>query len=1173
MFQSFYFHRPWSRKARVASIPVLLFCLAFLVLGGRLNGQVQTGINGTVVDSSGAVIPGATVTVRDAATGVVKQGTTTSTAGTFVVIGLIPGHYSVTVGATGFKTSVKTNVTVEISKVSAVTFKMVPGATSQTVHVAGNEISLNTTAPEIGATLEPELIATIPVEVNGGPRQPDAFVLQMPGVTLPQNRQPLIAGGELEMSSYYMNGIPIAAAGDQNIQSTAPPPYELIKEFRVDTSTFSAQYGLSQGAVTYDTASGTNQFHGDAFEILRNSLFDSAGFFPTSFNAAKKPIPPINHQNDYGFTVGGPVLIPKLYDGRDRTFFLFSLDRYKQNQAQTAIGTVPTAAMKIGDFSNFVDSTGKQIPIYDPTTGQQFAGNKINPTRFSALSKSVLPFIPDPDRTGTNFGLSNNKQPAVPSLPKNVNTWGYTIDENLNKLQSINYAQWHYYSKQASLNAPGIVPATNEIQSGLSTIDDGDGYLVNYVNTLTPNLVATAGVGWVGFTTNNAAVKPPSNTFAGVINPAGYFPAITFADFTNLSLWGQGTTGTSTVYDREYGFTVVNNWLWSKGRHTLNIGGAYYRNAQDGLKCAGCTGVFRFSQAETSTPDSTNKNFSKYGSAFASFLLGDVDSGTRTFAIELRDRSTDLSPYIQDNIKVNDRLTVNAGIRWDIMIPFNETSNNIVFANLTTLNSAANNLSGAATKYGHCVGCAGADRADMHWKNFGPRLGFSYMVNDKTVIQGGYFIAFLPGGAYGAGNGRVIQSYGNLLAGVYSRNSTHSNVPGYGNWDANPMPDPPATPFSPTIANGQDINILDPKKAGTAPYTQSWNVSLQRQLPWDQFLTVAYIGSRSVHLESGLNQPNQLNPAFLRYGKLLSQLVTSPAAVAAGIQIPYSGFVHDFGSNATVLQALVPYPQFASVSNPFDQSGSSLYNSLEVQGEKRFRNGLSYMASLVMARNMTSADQSISAKENAPVNTYDQGLEWSPSGYDLKYQTKFLVTYALPFGYGQKYLNSKRLLAQIAGGWQIAGIFNYWGGLPFGVTDSLGVIGAGRANTVPGQERTTYNYGRSKDYFTGKTTTHPIQFNTSAFALQPSYTLGNSKRTYASLREPPLRIEDIDVIKNFHITDRVSAILRMDYFNAFNRTQLEPPDANASHATFGQITSEGSQTGNRQGQAMFRIEF
>jgi hypothetical protein len=1146
----------------------------------HLNAQVQTGISGSVMDAKGAVIAGASVTATNNSTGAVTQGTDSSSAGTFTIIGLIPGTYTVTVDAPGFKRSVKTGVAVEISKESAVFFTMVPGMVSQTVKVADNQISLNTTSPEMGTTLEPELVNTLPIEVNGGPRVVNTFVYQAPGVAntgyLGQATY-LLSGGQSSLTAPYINGVPVTVAADQYTGLTVP--YEMIKEFRVNVSTFSAQYGLSQGAITYNTASGTNQLHGDGFDILRNSLFDSDGFFPVNFNAAGKPIPPINHQNDYGFTVGGPVIIPKLYNGKDRTFFLFSLDNYYQNGAQTSFGTVPTAAMKNGDFSGFVDANGNQIPIYDPQTGKPFPGNIIPTSRFSPLAKSLLQYIPAPNRTGTNFGLQNNEQPAIPSLTNVIDLFGFTLDHNFNQKQSIHYSEAHNYSNSPGLNEAGIVPASNPLSGEQSNTNIGDTFLLNYVNTLTPNLVLTAGADWVGNVSRSLDAQEGTK-FAGVVNPVA-FPSINFDGQNPVTTFGPGSQGTNQNLSRDQGFSVVNNWLWTRGRHTINIGGEYRRPMGDILDCNGCTGVFNFSQRSTSTPNPSDPNFDSYGSSFASFLLGIVDNGYRTNAIEVRMRATDFSSYIEDNIKVNDRLTVDAGLRWDIPIPFNETHNNIVFANLDGPNPGAANLLGVATKYGNCTGCAHANRANIHWGDFGPRFGFSYSVNNKTVVQGGYYLAYLDDGAYNFGNARIDSVYSSLLAGEFFRGSTQTNRPGYGDWDTIPMPDPPPTPFSPTMANGGFLRLIDPQKAGLAPYTQQWNLTLQRQLPWQQFLTVAYIGNRMTHLTAALNQPWQLNPAYLKYGPLLGELVTSPDAVRAGIKIPYPNFVKDFGSAASVEQALLPFPQYGSMDNHFDMSGVTLYNALEVQGEKRFTSGLSYLASLTLARNMSNSDYGIASITNAPVNTYNQALEWAPSSEDQKYMVKFDATYELPIGVGQKYLNSKGLLDKIIGGWQVAGIMNYAGGLPSVLLENNNVVlgtsssgeGINRPDVVPGVKRRTYNYNLSRQYFVGQLAAQPVQFTTNAFTPSCQYCLGNTKRTYASIRTPPLRIEDFDAMKYFNIAHGVVLTLRVDYFNAFNRTRLQSPDPNISDTTFGMITNESSQISNRQGQATFRIEF
>ncbi len=1171
-----------QHRAGVAFLPVVIFCLALLVPSMHLNAQVQTGINGTVVDVKGAVIPKANVTVTDNATGIVSRAVT-STAGTFTVIVLNPGHYSVAVEAKGFKQSVQTDVTVEISKFSAVAFTMVPGATSQSVKVTGQEISLNTTDPEIGTTLEPALYQAAPNEINGGPRQISQFELQAVGTSAPtigaEVGSLVINGGITDVSSYpYYNGIPI--------EQPVSPPYEMVNEFRVASSTFSAQYGLEQGAITYNMASGTNQLHGDVFDILRNSFFDSDGFFPVNFNAAGKPEPPTNHQNDLGFTVGGPIMISKLYDGRNRTFFLFSLDWYGQRQAQFQFGTVPSTAEKNGDFSNYVDANGNQIPIYDPQTGQPFPGNIIPKNRFSPLSSSILPLIPPKNRTGIVFDQQDNEMPAIPSVTDYTHLWGFSLDHNLTKSQILHFSMFMDMNGAPSVGA-NIVPFSNPLQSGNSNTNVGSGYVLNYVNNINPNLVVTAGVARMDNNSNGSDATLKGANFAGVISGTA-FPNITFDGQNPMSYWGNGTT---FVTNRQIGVSFVNNWLWTTGRHTFNIGAELRRAYNDRINCQGCNAEFNFSQRTTSTPNPSDPNFGTYGSSFASFLLGEVDNGFRTYSEEARLRNLDFSPYIEDDYKASNRLTVNAGLRWDVMVPANAVNNNIVFANLSMPNIAAGGLLGAATKYGNCeVGCSGTDRADIHWGNFGPRFGFSYMVNDKTVVQGGYYLAYIRGGAYGFNDSRFAQTYTSLLAGSFTANSTGTSTPGYGDWDTRPMPSPPATPFSPAMGNGNFIHMLDPKKAGIAPYNQSWNANLQRQLPWDMYLTVAYVGNRDIHLPSSLNQPDQLNPAYLALGNLLSQPIgpASAAAVAAampGTVInpagPYPNFINDFGGNAIVQQALLPYPQFSGLSNHFDQSGSSFYNALEAQAEKRFTNGFSYLASLTVSRNMSNVDYGLTIQQNNPENTYDQKLEWAPSSLNQAYATKFVWTYDLPVGKGQKYLNSKGLLAQVLGGWQVAGIMNYWAGHPFGLSQNNVVLmatsasgdGVNRPNVVPGQKRQTYSYNRTMDYFMGKTTAQPVQVNTSAFVKSPHFGLGNAHRNYASMTTMPYRMEDFDAMKYFHITDKIMATLRVDYFNAFNRTQLTPPDNDIDDSTFGMVTSQSSQSSNRQGQATFRIEF
>jgi len=1129
--------------------------------------------------------------ITNTATGVVSK-TATSTAGMFNSIGLIPGEYSVVVDMNGFRKT-QVAVVVEIAKMSSITVVLQPGATSETVNVKGTTISLDTSSPEIGTTLEPELVDAAPIEISGLARQIDSFSYLAPGVQGSASSH-AINGGVTFENEVQFNGIPVAFIQFQGNQTSINPPYEAVNEFRVNTSTFNAQYGLGQGAVTFSMASGTNSLHGDAFEILRNQLFDSAGFFPTRFSASGRPEPPINQQNDYGFTVGGPVVIPHLYNGRNRTFFHFSADWFRQNQALDDIGTVPTAAMKQGDFSNFVDSSGQLIPIYDPETGNPFPGNQIPSSRFSPLAQSLLSSIPNPDANGINGGLVSNKLPAVRSIPIRQTLWDYTIDENITSTQNIHFSQWRDRVNSPFFTSAPIVEAANPLQSEVTNETLGTGYVLNYSKTISQNLVVTAGADAIGTIVgqHNANDKVTFDAVQGGTT----MPLVTFDGQNAPSTWGVNggayleccSGGLTVNNNRMLGIVGVNNWLWTKGRHSVNFGVQIRRTAQNVINCNFCSGTFNFSQRTTSTPDSNDPNFGQYGSSFASFLLGLVDASERNFASESKLRNKAFAFYVQDDFKVNDRLTINAGLRYDILVPFTEAHNNIIFVNRSLANPGATGRLGAATKFGDCDQCAGINRAAIHWKNWQPRLGVSYQLNRKTVLQTGFYLTFLNGGAYEYGTSFAASFMSNLQNGSFIRAATGSSTPGYGSWDTQALPYPQQLPFSPSIGNAAVIfdfpydkdnkfpELPNSRSVGISPYDQAWSIGVQRELPWDMFLTASYVGNRGIHLPTTLELSNQPNPSVLQYGSLLGKHILDPDVVAAGFTLPYPEYVDQFGSAATLEQALTPYPQFAGYFPVYEMDGTAFYNAFQAQAEKRFTGGFSYLANLTLSRLL--ANTAIGSGPYSPngMNAYNPAPEYVPSYLDHPYDVKFVGTYELPFGPHKKYLTSGGWLSQLIGGWQVSGILTYSGGFAFGTYNGFNpllVNSFDRPNIVDGAHLKTFNYGKSKDFFTGKSASQPVQFTTDAFSNTGPWELGSSKRAYSELRTPPLRMESFDAIKSFHLGEHVHASLRVDYFNAFNRTRFQAPDNNSLDSTFGQITNLSSQLSNRQGQATFRVEF
>lgn len=988
-----------------------LAAAAVLLCTSAAMAQSSSGVTGTVTDNSGAIVPNASVEIRNVATDTATKAVTSS-SGTYAFTGLLPGRYTITVEAPGFSKVVRSDVNVEVTVQATIDVKLNAGSDT-TVEVTSPLISLNTTQPELGTTIEPAVVAALPVGIGGGRgRQIDSLQFLAPGVTGNTFSHRVNGGVDFEQEVLY-NGIPAPQSETSGNTGNFNPPFELVGEFRLERSTFSAKYGLAQGAVTYQTASGTNQYHGDAFYINRNEFFDARGFFNRKT--------PKDRENNYGFTVSGPASIPHIYNGKDRTFFLFALDFAKQNNTDTRFGTVPTELQKTGDFSDFVDSNGKVIPIFDPLTGRQFQFNGrfnvIDPARISAVSRTVIPAIPNPDRSG----LVNNKINAPNAFPAVNHTWGFTIDHTLTPKQSLHYAEWRNTFNSTVFDNIPFVPITSILQSGKGEPRVGTVFLLNYVNAITPQLVATAGVSWIG-EVNNELNLNGGVTFAGTTpNPIGNaFPSISFDGQNAPTNWGAGNGGETVANNRKLGVAAVTNFLWTHGRHTFNLGGEMRRSYQDDNECQMCGGQFSFSQRTTADPN----NLGSTGNSFASFLLGQADSAQRIFANELRLRNLLISPYIQDDIKFTPKLTVNLGMRWDIMLPFTENGNQIVFLDPNAPNPVAGGLRGSAARFSN--GPGGVTRADIHFKNFGPRVGFAYALNEKTVIQAGYNVSYLNGGAYEYGTSKVATSYGNLLQGSFTAASLGGTQPGYGSWDARPLPAPGAVPLSASLGIGTTIRAFDPKRSGVAPYLQQWNANVQRQLPWNTFLQIAYVGNHALRLPGQLNNISQGDPSvLLPLGSLLRANINSPAAVAAGIKTPYLNFARDRGANATVARALSPFPQYNRVYNNFDQTGAATYNGLQISVEKRFSDGLSFLTSYTLSRSMSNVDSGFSTFASTSENKYNQYPEYTVAGNDVKHVAKISGAYDLPIGPGKRFLNNKGITGQILGGVEIGFITQY----------------------------------------------------------------------------------------------------------------------------------------------------
>jgi hypothetical protein len=1158
---------------------VLLFAIAGTAFQ-KAYGQA-TGLTGTVTDPSGAVVPRAQVTFKNEATGITTQFTTLSDGA--YTVSLAVGTYDIAVTAGGFERFEATHVVLEVGATPTFNMKLKVGSGSETVQVtSAGAVELDTTNPQLDSMLPAAEVTDLPLEINGNMRQINSFATLAPGVRAGQYGSVVVEGGangQINAAGNYYNGLQIDTASDIN----SNPPYDMVDQFRVIRDAFSARYGMVQGGVDYNMRSGTNNLHGDGFLIDRNSVFDSAGFFPGNFDSSGKPIPPVDQENEWGGTIGGPVVLPKLYHGRNKTFFLGSFDIYNKNQGLASFGTVPTAAEKTGDFSGFVDTHDNVIPIYDPTTGAQFQCNgKLNvicQNRIDPLSASLLPLIPNPDSPGTNFGMDSNKSSAVTSVPFKTQAWGLTLNHQISPTQNVAFTWWrnHYTVIQeesvtnGSFNtSTAIVGPSSPLSPEQSGVDNANVWLVNYSKTMTPNLVMTA-----GFAAQNKMqdyVNTNRQSFPGIVNGTT-MPFISFNGQNAPTGFGNGNGQHVENYVDNIGWNLFNNWMWNKGRHTFNIGGEFHHYWETSLSNYSA-GHFAFSQAETSIPNTTSANFSQYGSSFASFLLGLPDNASRTSITTVNVNTDAYSGYIQDDIKINHKLTLNLGLRYDLMTPYTMAQNNNVFLNPTAANPSAGNLPGAATEYGNCAGCAGYNQIGIHGLNFGPRVGFAYSVDKNTVVQGGYTLTYLGyGGAYGQGEGLSggPNNMAGLLGGSFTVNGTGGYVSGYGPWTTStgapiPIPTVNPTPFSPGLGVAQTIYSLDYSHNGEAPHLQMWSLSVQRQMPWHTMLTVDYTANRVTHLSgSNINPIEQPNPSVLQYGALLTDNINSAPAVAAGFTAPYSAFASQFGGGATVYQSLKPYPQYSGVSRAWDQGGTTYFSAFQFQADKHLSNNLNFLASIELPRLYDNLDTA--------VNKYNPQAEW---GEDTtgSFESKFAGTYELPIGRGQRWLSNGNV-GKYAGGWQIAAILEYNNSQPLAITQAgeSFMNGTNRPNINPTVSMWSGNYGQVTKFFEGKLPTAPMLFNTSAYSNTASqYVLGNANRVYNKVRGPWYPVEDLSAKKLFRITEGSSFSVRMDYFNAFNRTQEPFPTTNSEATNFGQITSKFSG-GNRQGQIQGTFNF
>ncbi len=1099
--------------------------IAVFVFSATIWAQSDRGtLTGTVTDSTGRVVPAVALTVTNEGTGI-STTTSTSESGTYAIPLLTIGSYTLTARAAGFKSYVRRGIAVQVGQTTRIDVQLELGQLEESVTVTAEAPMLTTDTSEVGIVVNQDTFLDLPLTLGGDFRRASSFIFLSPGVS-GSTWEKHIGGGGSFSDAVYFDGAAMNASPNNDAQYS--PSVDAIGEFKLITNDYSAEYGHALAGVTsFTLKSGTNEFHGSAFEFFRNEKLDARGFFPQ----VKAP----TRQNEFGGTIGGPIR-------RNRTFFFVSIESFRRRQGATQpLVTIPTPEFLQGNFSAWTQ------PIYDPATTRPdgrggftrdlFPGNVIPQSRISPISQKIAAVIPKPTFAGR---LTNNYLAPLISPMQDDHNWSAKMDHQFNTNHNL-FGTFIFTNRPAIKGiAAGVEgPAEDHNRQDLNSrfLRIGEDWTINpttinhfvasFDRVVDTNRSLSFGQGW-----------PGKLGLSGIVGDL--FPSVTFTQ-------GYARLGDSVNYrETETTFGVLDSLSLIRGRHAWKLGFEYQRHRDNSLTRSTDAGLFAFNNLETALPGS-----GATGNAVASFLLGEVDSANALFYnTELGVRWNYFAIYAQDDFKVTPKLTLNLGLRWDAQQPYTDDRNRLSYMDPFLPNPGAGNIRGAYTFAGN-----GWTRvADSKWNNFAPRIGFAYNPTRNWVARASYGIFYW---------GIMDRTSLGIPANGFNTNAAFASAdagvtPAF-NWNngfPQNFPHPPV--IAPTVQNGQNATVGLRSQGGVWPYLQQWNFTIERQIGASFAIRTSYVGSKGTHLQAGdATNWNQVDPRYLSLGSLLSANINSAQAQAAGFRQPFAGFSDLWGNRASVAQALRPFPQYASVNQFNPTYGSSNYHALQIYAQKRMSSGFQFTAAYTFSKTIDDTRQYGSGVGQQ--NYYDRRNERSLSVNDQPHILTLSYLYDLPFGTGRRYL-STGAVAKIFGGWTISGIHTYASGLPV----SLSVI-----NTLPifnGLLRPNVVGGVPLRGAVGSGGFDPARdrwINPAAFAAPAAFTFGNAAR-YLNLRGDWTRNESLAILKNTPITERVRVQFRTEFSNPFNRVVFGAPVTNFSDPAFGFVQSQANNPRNIQ---------
>jgi len=1123
-----------------------------------LHAQDYRGqITGKVLDPSGAAVPGAQVKVINVATNSTAS-TTSDEHGSYTSLYLTPSTYRVTVEATGFKKLVRNGIDVRVGDSLQVDLTLEVGAAQETVNVTAEAALLETTSASTGQVIATRTIADLPLS-DGNP-----FVLHRlaPGVIYNGDlkfSRPFDNGGTSSIvvdgapgtNEFTLDGAPNMASGGR---VAFVPPRDVVEEFKVETANFDAADGHTAGGnVNVALKSGTNSVHGTLYEFFRNDKLAANDFF---LNRSGRPRDSLRY-NLYGGTVGGPVWIPKIYDGRNKSFFFFGYEGIKDRFPEPGLFTVPTVAQRGGDLSGLL-ALGSAYQIYDPNSGvaegsrvrrTPLAGNLIPANRISPIAKKYLELYPLPNQLGDKEGRNN----FVSANTRGDDFYSLTLraDQQLSSRQKAFFRYTANNRRESRGNWSGVTNGVRATGNYLFRINYAGTF--DHVITLSPTTVLNWRAGYSRFSEPNIRqhegfFDPKSLGFpaqaSAYFGPEQYVPRFEIGQFSVLG----DSIGGGLTYNI-YSFQPTLSKI--VGKHHLRMGYDFRAYRQNNYGAGHSAGRYDFGTTYTRGP-LDNSTAAAIGQDYAAFLLGQTTGGLIDRNASRSNQTLYHSGFFQDDFQINSRLTLNLGLRyeWEGAVDerYNRNTRGFDFVSASPIEAAAKTayarnpipeipVADFKVKGGYLFADAnnrGFWNADAN--NFEPRAGFAFRVSNKTVIRGGVGVYVVPFNIAGINQPGFSQAT-NI---VPSLNTGVTFVANLSNPFPDGVPEPPGNKdgLSTFLGRGVTYYSLEPQNA----MSTRWEIGAQHELRgW--LLQAGYVGNRGSDLTVSTNIMDAVPKKYLSTSPERDQATID--FLSANLPNPFANLIPGQtlnGANISRSQLLRPYPHFTSVTS-VRYDGSSQYHSLQAKVEKRLSHGFSFLTSYTLSKLTERASF---------LNEVDTEFEERLNGADRRQRIVFSGIFEIPFGRGRKFGTGwNRGIDAVLGGWQVSGIAQFQDGGPLNFDDNYLFRGDRNSVAIPSSERTVDRW-----------------FKTEGFETATAKQLGSNYRTaprqFPGVKTQGLNLWDLSVIKAFAIRESVRLQFRTEFINAFNHAQFADPSRSATNSAFGKITGQSNLPRNIQ---------